>query len=105
MRPERRERCAGPLRCRLSEHEYQTTVEPEDKKIVVGTVMRSLRHFFRSPTLRDAFAAGRERWLSLEELVSFPVEGCEVFLRMDLAFRAPDGRVVIVDWKTGRGEG
>lgn len=100
-----RESEAGSLRFRLSEHEYQTTVEPEDKKIVVGTVMRSLRHFFRSPTLRDAFAAGRERWLSLEELVSFPVEGCEVFLRMDLAFRSLDGRVVIVDWKTGRGEG
>ena len=100
-----RESEAGSLRFRLFEHEYQTTVEPEDKKIVVGTVMRSLRHFFRSPTLRDAFAAGRDRWLSLEDLVSFPVEGSEVFLRMDLAFRAPDGRVVIVDWKTGRGEG
>jgi hypothetical protein len=29
----------------------------------------------------------------------------EVFLRMDLAFRDADGRVVIVDWKTGRREG
>ena len=100
-----RESEAGSLRFRLFEHEYQTTVEPEDKKIVVGTVMRSLRNFFRSPTLREALAAGRDRWLSLEDLVSFPVEGCEVFLRMDLAFRAADGRVVIVDWKTGRGEG
>ena len=31
--------------------------------------------------------------------------GVPVFLRMDLAFRDKDGRVVIVDWKTGRGEG
>jgi len=29
----------------------------------------------------------------------------EVFLRMDRAFRDADGRVVIVDWKTGRREG
>jgi CRISPR/Cas system-associated exonuclease Cas4 (RecB family) len=33
------------------------------------------------------------------------VSGTEVFLRMDLAYREEDGRVVIVDWKTGRKEG
>jgi PD-(D/E)XK nuclease superfamily len=100
-----RESEAGSLRFRLFEHEYQVSVDPEDKKIVVGTVMRSLRNFFRSPILAEAYAAGRERWLSVEDLVSFDVAGVPVFLRMDLAFRAADGRVVIVDWKTGRGEG
>jgi len=67
-----RESEAGSLRFRLFEHEYQVAVEPDDKKILVGTVMRSLRNFFKSPILGEAFAAGR---------------------------------VVIVDWKTGRGEG
>jgi len=33
------------------------------------------------------------------------VAGIPVFLRMDLAYRDRDGHVVIVDWKTGRGEG
>ena len=92
-------------RFRLSEHEYESPVGPEDKKIVVGTVMRSLRNFFRSPTLAAALAAGRERWLTVEDLVSFEVSGVTVFLRMDLAYRDEEGRVVIVDWKTGRGEG
>jgi PD-(D/E)XK nuclease superfamily len=96
---------AGSLRFRLFEHEYGTTVEPEDKKIVVGTVMRSLRNFFKSPTLAAAMAAGRDRWLTVEDLVSFDVDGVTVFLRMDLAYRDAEGRVVIVDWKTGRGEG
>ena len=100
-----RESEAGSLRFRLFEHEYQVAVEPDDKKIVVGTVMRSLRNFFKSPILAEAFAAGRERWLSVEDLVSFSVGDVPVFLRMDLAFRGRDGRVVIVDWKTGRGEG
>lgn len=100
-----RESEAGSVRFRLFEHEYQVPVDPEDKKIVVGTVMRSLRNFFKSPILAEAYAAGRERWLSVEDLVSFSVGGVPVFLRMDLAFRAGDGRVVIVDWKTGRGEG
>jgi CRISPR/Cas system-associated exonuclease Cas4 (RecB family) len=100
-----RESEAGSLRFRLSEHEYQVPVEAEDKKIAVGTVMRSLRNFFRSPTLAEAYAAGRERWLTIEDLVSFAVDGVTVFLRMDLAFRGRDGRVLIVDWKTGRAEG
>jgi hypothetical protein len=48
---------------------------------------------------------GRERWLTVEDLVSFEVGDSTVFLRMDLAYRNREGRVVIVDWKTGRGEG
>ena len=37
--------------------------------------------------------------------MSFTLGVVPVFLRMDLAFRDREGRVVIVDWKTGRGEG
>ena len=96
---------AGPEGFRLFEHEYGQPVNQEDKKIVVTTVMRSLRNFFKSPTLREAFAVGRERWLTVEDLVSFRVGETEVFLRMDLAYRDGQGQVVIVDWKTGRGEG
>lgn len=100
-----RESEAGSLRFRLFEHEYAVPVDPEDKKIAVGTVMRSLRNFFKSETLRQAFAAGRERWLTVEDLVSFKAGDTTVYLRMDLAYRGSDGRVVIVDWKTGRAEG
>jgi hypothetical protein len=100
-----RESEAGSERFRLFEHEYQVAVEREDKKIAVGTVMRSLRHFFQSEVLAEAFAVGRQGWLSVEDLVSFDVDGVEVRLRMDLAFRDRAGRVVIVDWKTGRREG
>jgi hypothetical protein len=95
----------GSLRFRLFEHEYQVVVAPEDKKILVGTVMRSLRNFFRSEVLAQAFAAGRERWLTVEDLVSFTVADVQVFLRMDLAFRDQQGHVIIVDWKTGKSEG
>jgi CRISPR/Cas system-associated exonuclease Cas4 (RecB family) len=84
---------------------YEIPVEQEAKSIAVNTVMRSLKHFFRSETLRRALEVGRERWLALEDLVSFQVGDIEVFLRMDLAYRDHDGRVVIVDWKTGRNEG
>ena len=96
---------AASLTFRLFEHEYAQTIEAEDKKIVVGIVMRSLRNFFKSPVLQEALAVGRSSWLTIEDLVSFDVGGTSVFLRMDLAFRDAQGRVVIVDWKTGRGEG
>jgi CRISPR/Cas system-associated exonuclease Cas4 (RecB family) len=100
-----RESEAGSLRFRLFEHEYQVPVDKEDKKIVVGIVMRSLRAFFRCRALQEAFAVGRERWLTVEDLVSFTVDGVTVLARMDLAYRSAEGRVVIVDWKTGRNEG
>jgi hypothetical protein len=67
--------------------------------------MRSLKNFFKSPVLAEALAVGRGQWLTVEDLVSFDVGGVPVFLRMDLAYRDREGRVVIVDWKTGRGEG
>jgi len=90
---------------RLFEHEYTQPIEQEDKKILVGIVMRSLRHFFKSSLLREAFRVSRSSWLSMEELVSFHVDDVPVFLRMDLAFRDERGRVRIVDWKTGRRAG
>ncbi len=96
---------AAPLPFRLFEHEYGVPVEQEDKRIAVNVVMRSLKNFFKSETLRRALAVGRERWLALEDLVSFHVGEVEVLVRMDLAYRDEDGRVVIVDWKTGRNEG
>ena len=95
---------SGPDGFRLFEHEYQVPVDPEDKKIAVGTVMQSLRNFFRSAALHEAMEAGRARWLTLEDLVHFNLGGVRVWLRMDLAYRNPKG-VVIVDWKTGRQEG
>jgi hypothetical protein len=100
-----RESESGSHRFRLFEHEYRVPVEAEDKKIAVGTVTRSLKNFFASATLGEALEAGRGRWLSLEELVSFEVDDVTVLLRMDLAYRTREDGAVIVDWKTGRSEG
>ena len=105
MLGEWRESEGGSLRFRLFEHEYQVPVDKDDKKILVGIVMRSMRNFFKSEVLARAFEAGRSRWLTVEDLVSFHVGDVEIFLRMDLAFRDTQGRVVIVDWKTGKSEG
>ena len=107
MLGEWKDSAAGPEpgRFRLFEHEYEQPVEPEDKKLLVTIVMRSLRNFFRSEVVQEAFAVGRANWLTVEDLATFNVGDVEVRLRMDLAFRDREGRVVIVDWKTGRNEG
>lgn len=95
----------GSERFRLFEHEYGVPVEHDDKKRVVGIVKRSMRNLFRSDTLKEAFATGRENWLTVEDLIDYDAGGITARLRMDLAYRNADGRIVIVDWKTGRGEG
>ena len=43
---------------RLFEHEYGIPIEQEDKRLAVNIVMRSLKNFFKSETLR-AGARGR----------------------------------------------
>ena len=99
-----RESEGGSLRFRLFEHEYQVPVDKEDKKIVVGIVMPSLRSFFRSETLREAFAVGRDRWLTVEDLVSFSVDGVTVLARME---GLDDAQTVDCSWLTrpqGRGQ-
>ncbi len=105
MLKEWKESESGTNGFRLFEHEYVQPIEQEDKKNLVGIVMRSLHNFFKSPLLREAFKVSRSSWLSMEELVSFHVDDVPVFLRMDLAFRDERGRVRIVDWKTGRRAG
>jgi CRISPR/Cas system-associated exonuclease Cas4 (RecB family) len=95
----------GSPRFRLFEHEYVQPIAPEDKKLLVTIVMRSLRNAFASATLREAFELGRGNFLTVEDLVSFEAGATRVRLRMDLAFRDRAGRVLIVDWKTGRSEG
>ena len=60
----RQRRRSGPLPFRLFEHEYGMPVEQEDKKLVVGIVMRSLQQLLQERPLRRALAVGRERWLT-----------------------------------------
>ena len=43
-----------------------------------------------------------ERWLEVESLASFLLDGVKVYVKLDVAIRDDDGHVLIVDWKTGR---
>jgi CRISPR/Cas system-associated exonuclease Cas4 (RecB family) len=94
----------GNKRFRLFEHEYGIDVSADDKKMRVGMVVRALRNFFAGPILAEAIAVGRKNWLTIDEVKPYEIEGVTVNAALDFAYRRADGRVHIVDWKTGRSE-
>jgi hypothetical protein len=90
----------------LVEHEYAEPVRDEDWKRIYETVIEgSLRAFYASPVLEEIRRTPRERWLSVDELDHWFFEGTKVWLAVDFAYRDRDGRVHLLDWKTGRERG
>ena len=92
----------------LLEHEGRDFAVPDaDWKPLVARAGEALGGFYRSwvlPELREADPASildRDAELRTAHL---DVEGLEVpvHMKIDLAYRSPDGTVRVVDWKTGR---
>ncbi len=90
-------RCVG-----LTEHHYREPVADAVWRDFAEMVRRSIHGFARGPYLNAATQLSREDWLTLEQLLSFEIDGAKVYVKMDLAHRRPDGGAVILDWKTGR---
>ncbi|HYG69192.1 MAG TPA: PD-(D/E)XK nuclease family protein, partial [Anaeromyxobacteraceae bacterium] len=90
----------------LVEHEYGDVVASDDWKRLYETVIDgSIRSFYASPTLEAIRATPRERWLTVDELDSFVFEGTKIWVAIDFAYRDGDGRIQVLDWKTGRERG
>jgi hypothetical protein len=90
----------------LVEHEYGDAVPGEDWKRLYETVVDgSLRAFYASETLDTIRRTPRERWLTVDELDSWQFEGTKVWVAIDFAYKDADGRVQILDWKTGKERG
>jgi hypothetical protein len=90
----------------LVEHEYGEVVPGEDwKRLYEGVVDGALRAFYASPTFEEIRRTPRERWLSVDELDSWDFEGTKIWVAIDFAYREADGRVRILDWKTGKERG
>jgi hypothetical protein len=90
----------------LVEHEYgEVVADAEWKRIWEETIEGSLRAFYSSPILEEIRRAPRDRWLTVDELDSWDFEGTRVWVAVDFAFAGEDGRVHILDWKTGKERG
>lgn len=90
----------------LVEHEYAEPVKDEDWRRIYETVIEgSLRAFYASPVLEEIRRTPRDRWLSVDVLDKWFFEGTTVWAAVDFAYRDADGRVHLLDWKTGKERG
>jgi hypothetical protein len=91
---------------RFLEHEYRVETPRERWKESADRAKRALRNFFASEIYAQLSALDEAEWLEVEDSNQPPplldVDGFPVYVRVDLAFR-DEGRVTIVDWKTGKG--
>jgi hypothetical protein len=87
----------------LVEHEYAEPVpNAEWKRIWDEVIEGSLRAFYGSETFTLLRSTPRERWLVVDELDAWTFEGTKVWVAVDFAYTDADGRIHVLDWKTGR---
>jgi hypothetical protein len=90
----------------LVEHEYGEAVAGADwKRLYEQVVEGSLRAFYASAVLEEILRTPRERWLTVDELDAWLFEGTKIWVAVDFAYRDADGRVHVLDWKTGKERG
>jgi hypothetical protein len=90
----------------LVEHEYAEPIpDAEWKRIWTEVVEASLRAFWASPVAEEIRRTPRERWLTVDELDSWTFEGTKIWVAVDFAYRDAEGRVHLLDWKTGKERG
>ncbi len=90
----------------LVEHEYSEPVpDTEWKRLYDQVIEGSLRGFYASAVLEEIRGTPRQDWLIVDELDSWDFEGTKIWAAVDFAFKDRDGRVHVLDWKTGKERG
>jgi hypothetical protein len=105
MRGEWRSSKAGryresPKTTALFEHEYAVELKPEAWQAMSRNVATCLRNFFRLPLLAAIRKTAPEHWSIEHWSKVFDFEGTSVWVAPDFGFWE-DGRLALVDWKTG----
>jgi hypothetical protein len=95
----------NPKTCALFEHEYGIALSREAWRAVSANVATCLRNFFRLPLLAEIRRAPPEHWSIEHWSKVFDFEGTPVWTAPDFGFWTPEGRLGLVDWKTGAGNG
>jgi len=90
----------------LVEHEYVEPVPAEEwKRIWDEVVEGSLRAFYQSEVFDRIRRVPVARWLTVDELDSWQFEGTKIWVAVDFAYVDSEGRVNLLDWKTGKERG
>jgi PD-(D/E)XK nuclease superfamily len=95
----------NPKTVALFEHEYQVELKPEAWQALSHNVATCLRNFFRLPLLAEIKRTSPEHWSIEHWSKVFGFEGTAVWVAPDFGFWTPGGRLGLVDWKTGAGNG
>ena len=94
-----------PKTCALFEHEYRVVLKPEAWQAVSHNVAQCLRNFFRLPLLAEIRRTPPEHWSIEHWSKVFDFEGTAVWVAPDFGFWTREGRLGLVDWKSGGGDG
>ena len=106
MRGEWRSSKAGryhdnPKTTALFEHEYRIDLKPEAWQALSRNVAQCLRNFFRLPLLAEIRKTEPEHWSIEHWSKVFGFEGTSVWVAPDFGYWTGEGRLTLVDWKTG----
>ena len=83
------------------EEEYNIEISEEDKKELLKKAELCLTTFYNSDTFMEIKNVPLSDWISLEEFLSFNLEGNRIFLSIDFAMKVGD-KIILYDWKTGK---
>lgn len=95
----------APKTLALFEHEYTIDLKPEVWQAMRANVVNCLRNFFRLPLVTAIRRTSPEHWSIEHWSKVFTFEGTPVWIAPDFGFWTPEGRLALVDWKTGGGSG
>ncbi|MBI2095783.1 MAG: PD-(D/E)XK nuclease family protein [Candidatus Omnitrophica bacterium] len=87
----------------LFEHEYERAVPDEVWRDFHRSSVECLRHFFESPFFKELSDDDKTSWLVIEDLEEFDFQDAKVYVKLDFA-RKKDGKIEILDWKTGKND-
>ncbi len=110
MRGEWRSSRAGryrdnPKTVALFEHEYHLELPPPAWQALSQNVATCLRNFFRLPLLAAIRGTSPAHWSIEHWSKVFDFEGTAIWVAPDFGFWTTEGRLGLIDWKTGSGNG
>jgi len=94
-----------PKTLALFEHEYLVDLKREVWQMLSRNVQNCLRNFFRLPLLAEVRRTEPSHWSIEHWSKVFDFEGTQVWVAPDFGFWTSEGRLGLVDWKTGGGSG
>ncbi len=94
----------------LFEHEYdiEDAESIDDALKHIRTCLSNFQSLDTAHNISRAFCAGRDHLVEPpawgDGATTFAIAGIKVIVKVDLAFATQDGRYLIFDWKTGKGD-